>query len=159
MRQNIVTYEPGNCNPSGLVSKRRRLQTPIQDAWANHFEAFGLQNTTQILLDYVETSIIRVYDFTTNTYQKVEGLAAIETMFNDLFAAINAKKVGEDTGVVAPNNNGETVESPDRSTFLVWRSYSHPRATDTFLYNDAGKIVRQNIVVSTNSSAMIQALV
>jgi len=45
------------------------------------------------------------------------------------------------------------VDETVNGVFLVWESLSHPKATDTFVFNDDGKIIRQNIVVKTKDPA------
>lgn len=151
MKQNIVTTEEAACG--GTVAQKRQLQgaqrDKVQAGWDNHFEAFGEQNVTQIMEDYLETSIIRVFDSNGDMYSKHEGLEAIQTMFIELFATINAAKQGDDAGVEV---RLVSVEPEYSSVLLVWTSFSHPKATDTFLFDDAGKIVRQNIVVTTASN-------
>merc|ERR1740116_695468 len=103
---------------------------------------------TKIMLDYLDTSIIRIFDYNGDLYSKHEGLAAIEAMFTGLFAAINAGAVGGDAGVDVRYLD---VQPEYKSVFLVWTSFSHPKATDTFLFDDEGKIVRQNIVATSES--------
>merc|ERR1712127_462098 len=153
MKQNIVTDEISQCTSAAQPEQKRterRLQqsTPIEDAWKNHLDSFGGQNLTTIMLDYLDTSVIRVFDNNGNLYSTHTGLVEIRAMFSDLFAAINAGAVEGDAGVEVRQVN---VEPEYKSVFLVWKSFSHPKATDTFLFDDAGKIVRQNIAVTTKA--------
>merc|ERR1719330_1992183 len=147
MKQNIVVTEPNACVSTAAKPRPQAAEgDKIVAGWENHFAAFGGQNVTQIMLDYTEASIIRVFDNNGDVYSKHQGLAAIETMFTDLFAAINAAAVDGDAGVGVRHL---AVEPQNKEVFLVWKSFSHPKATDTFLFDDEGKIVRQNIVVTT----------
>jgi len=153
MKQNIVTNEISQCTAVSRVEQKRterRLQesTIIEEAWENHLNSFGGQNLTSIMFDYVATSVIRVFDNNGNIYSTHTGLAEIEAMFVGLFEAINAAKIGDETGVEVRKVE---VEPEYKSVFLVWKSFSHPKATDTFLFDDAGKIVRQNIAVTTKA--------
>ena len=71
-------------------------------------------------------------------------MTEIKAMFGGLFAALYNNSL-----LAAPVI---TVEhSPIPQVFLVWESPSSgfDKVTDTFLFDDAGKIIRQNIVVQT----------
>jgi len=158
-KQNIVVTQPGA--PCGAASAPPAgADGPVKDGWDNHFAAFGAKNLTQIMLDYSAASVIRVWDNTLSVYTEHAGIDAIRTMFSDLFAAITAgaTTVGDsDTeGIAVPLIS---VTPQHKSVFLVWASNSHPKATDTFLFDDAGKITRQNIVTSTKPAEIVQAVV
>jgi len=153
-KQNIVATVAGPApgNPSRNPPKPTPTNGPIASGWQNHFDAFGAQDTEKILADYTEQSVIRVWDWTTATYSESKGLAAIKALFNGLFVAITAAKFGEDAGIGLPDEFPR-VEVGKKSVFLVWRSYSHVQATDSFLFDDEGKITVQTIVVSTKEEA------
>jgi len=156
-KQNIVVTEPGGqcvltvAPPDGAPG-------PIKNGWDNHFEAFGAKNVTKILDDYTEESVIRIWDNTNSGYSTHAGLDAIGTMFTGLFAAITGASEGDplSDGVGAPL---VSVTPQFNSVFLVWKSFSNPKATDTFIFDDAGKIVRQNIATSSKATAQVVALV
>jgi len=149
-KQNIVATVAGPApgNPRRNPPKPTPTTGPIASGWQNHFKAFGAQDTPKILADYTEQSVIRVWDWTTATYSESKGLAAIEALFNGLWVAITAAEVGGDPGIGLPDEFPR-VEVGKKSVFLVWRSYSHVQATDSFLFDDKGKITVQTIVVST----------
>jgi len=143
--QTIVVTEAGaTCSPA--VDPVAPADTVITTSWNNHFGAFGAKDVTQILVDYTAESIIRIWDNTGSVYSKHTGLAEIETMFTALFKAITDADAGGTDSVKAPL---VSVTPQYNSVFLVWESLSHPKATDTFIFNDAGKIIRQNIVVTS----------
>jgi len=159
VKQNIVVTEP-SAACGATVAPPEGAAGAITAAWDNHFGAFGSKNVTQIMMDYTAASIIRVWDNSLNVYSSHAGLGAIETMFTDLFAAITAGA----TTPGDPATEGITVPlisvTPQyKSVFLVWTSNSHPKATDTFLFDDAGKITRQNIVTNTKVENVVQVVV
>ena len=60
----------------------------VTQHWQNHFAAFGGQNVTQILQDYTEESIIRVYNQADGSLSNFTGLAEIAACFKGLFASL-----------------------------------------------------------------------
>jgi len=144
--------------------------------WNNHFEAFdagckavkdsAIDATLmtaaldKIMKDYTADSIVQVFDNRGKTYSKFDSEAKIRTMFEGLFTDINKAK----TTPYDPNTNGVEVkvlevEKAFNGVFLVWSSESHPKATDTFVFNTEGKIIRQNIVVTTKTPAQVNVQV
>merc|ERR1712004_428214 len=101
------------------------------------------------MADYDDNSIVQVWDNTALKLEEFKGLAQIEQMFVDLFAAIKAGDKGSGEGVQVGLLEIDPVRE---SVFLAWEANSHPKATDTFFFN--GPIIaRQNIVVSTPASS------
>merc|ERR1719281_1683148 len=123
----------------------------VQMAWENHFAAFGAQNLTKIMLDYGAESKAMFSDNVANDAIVVNnGLTAIEAMFTSLFAELTNRS---DLAVPLVHTStfgldGDRNASGLGQTFLIWRSpidrYAY--VTDTFVYNSAGVIIRQNIV-------------
>jgi hypothetical protein len=118
--------------------------TTTQAGWDNHFAAFAEQDVEKILLDYTEDSEINIYDWTTKEESVHTGLDAIGTMFGGLFTALH-----DTTTLAAPVVMVE--HKPIPQVFLVWETPSSGflKVTDSFLFDDAGKIIRQNIVVQS----------
>lgn len=114
--------------------------TTVQQAWDNHFAAFGAQDVDKILLDYDETSVIRKYDSSTGKTDEFKGLEAVRGMFTALF-----KDLPDISTLAAPEI---TVEEGQRQVFLVWKApgVGFEHATDTFLFGPDMKIKRQNIM-------------
>lgn len=155
LQQNIVVASD---NP--LLCDRyntRKLET--QNSWDNHFEAFGAQNVEQILEDYVEESVVVVFDFHTGVATEFAGLDAIQSLFEGLFADL----------AVLDNLRAPVVDTdtwPTDNTFLVWTCQAcnptnptqYDYVTDTFVYDtnnyaeNGPAIIRQNIVVFTETS-------
>ena len=113
----------------------------MQASWDNHFAAFGGQDVDKILLDYTEASVIKVYNQTSGALDEYEGLGRIRECFTGLFESLS-----DTSGLAAPAIRVEEGEGvPAGSVFLVWRcptsGYAH--ATDTFLFDDEGKIAKQ----------------
>lgn len=111
----------------------------MEAAWTNHFEAFGAQNVEQILLDYTETSEVHVFNQGTGAKDAYVGLEAIGKCFKGLF-----NQLSDLSGLAAPVVD---VNEKQKQVFLVWSCPSSgvKSASDTFLFDDAGKIVRQNV--------------
>lgn len=171
-KQNIVVYQDGACEgepaPSGEWDPEKDTAETelIKQGWENHFGAFGNQSITGIMKDYDEDSIIRVFDWREYerdglSYTLADDLTKIESLFTGLFASIGQDPEGTPNQV---NVRLQLREYDFKTVFLVWEhSTSHLRATDTFLFNDAGKIIRQNIVIRSveppPGAAQVQAIV
>lgn len=160
-KQNIVVTEDGatdECVATGVIPVG--AEGPITDGWTNHFDAFGSKNVTKILLDYNAASIIRIWDNTLRQFSEHKGLTAIETMFEGLFKAIKDADNGDGTadseGIKVPVVSNTPQHN---SVFLVWESFSNPKATDTFIFDDAGIIVRQNIVTNSKVATEVVTVV
>jgi len=140
--QTIVTTE-SNPTPTCVEGQKGpdTGEEAIYAAWGNHLNAFGTKDATKIMNEYDENSIVQVFDNRVKKYSKFEGTVAIKQMFVDLFKAIKDGGEGVEVGLLE-------IDPKHNSVFLVWKSISHPRATDTFIFN--GKMIaRQNIVVTT----------
>lgn len=152
IRQNIVVWSntstagPANTSTAGpeLDLNSVAETTPTQAGWDNHFSAFAEQDVPKILLDYTEESEIKVYNMITEQYTTHTGLAEIGTLFAGLFAELHDNSL-----LAAPVVMVE--HEPIPQVFLVWESPAsgYLKGTDSFLFDDAGKIIRQNIVVQT----------
>jgi len=123
------------------------MPTSVQAAWDNHFEAFGKQDLVNIMLDYDETSVARVYNFTDGSSTTFTGTAQILQMFTGLFAELRDLST-LDAPVV------QVDESP-KMVYLCWKcpGSGFATATETFLLGDDYKIKRQNIVLTKAAPA------
>ena len=123
------------------------MEPVVAPAWANHFAAFGSQDVSKVLLDYCEQSKIVVYNWHDDTETEFNGIAGAKECFTGLFAALP-----DLSGLAAPEIHVE--EGNPKSVFLIWRCPSSGVAhcTDTFLFDDAGKIVRQYVVQLTEGA-------
>ena len=123
------------------------MEPVVQPAWDNHFAAFGSQDVSKVLLDYCEQSKIVVYNWHDDTETEFNGIAGAKECFTGLFAALP-----DLSGLAAPEIHVE--EGNPKSVFLIWRCPSSGVAhcTDTFLFDDAGKIVRQYVVQLTEGA-------
>jgi hypothetical protein len=119
----------------------------VHDGWANHFKAFGDQDVEKILKDYVAESEITVVNQADapvglNTFKGLEG---VRSCFEGLF-----KNLHDCSDLAAPIIHvEEAANGAAGQVFLVWScpasGYQH--ATDTFIFNSAGKITHQHVVV------------
>jgi hypothetical protein len=118
------------------------MEPVVQPAWDNHFAAFGSQDVSKVLLDYCEQSKIIVYNWHDDTETEFNGIAGAKECFTGLFAALP-----DLSGLAAPEIHVE--EGTPKSVFLIWRcpSAGFVHCTDTFLFDDAGKIVRQTVCI------------
>eukprot|EP00747_Dinoflagellata_sp_TGD_P165945 gnl/TRDRNA2_/TRDRNA2_188007_c0_seq1.p1 gnl/TRDRNA2_/TRDRNA2_188007_c0~~gnl/TRDRNA2_/TRDRNA2_188007_c0_seq1.p1 ORF type:complete len:280 (-),score=54.23 gnl/TRDRNA2_/TRDRNA2_188007_c0_seq1:74-913(-) len=121
------------------------VPTSVTMAWNNHFEAFGAQNLEQIMLDYDESSVVRLFNNSDESKNEFVGMQAIADMFAGLFADLS---------------NLDTLDAPVidvdeefQQVFLVWKcpGCGYKTATDTFIFGPDFKIKRQNIVVTKGS--------
>jgi len=170
-KQNIVATQPGvACAEVASVPPACATadpKPPMCAGWDNHLKGFGdgASATTDaartlaldlIMKDYTAESLVQVFDNNGDVYESFSGPAPIRGMFDKLFKDIQAAKVGEDIGL---NVKLLEVEPKFNGVFLVWESKSHVKGTDTFVFNDAGKIIRQNIVALTKTAAEVKVQV
>lgn len=113
----------------------------VQQAWDNHFGAFGAKSLDKIMLDYDETSIVRVYENQTGKLTEYVGTARIREFFANTFAMLP-----DMTTLEAPVS---IVDDEHRQVFLVWKcpGCGVNWANDTFIFGPDFKIKRQNVVL------------
>jgi ketosteroid isomerase-like protein len=119
--------------------------TTVQQAWDNHFAAFGAQSVEQVMLDYIEESQLRAFDHRTGVMTEANGRAQIQQFFADLFIALH-----DTSGLTAPIVH--VTDSPaSKQVYLVWTCPTSGilTATDSFLFGNNNKILRQNIVYTS----------
>jgi hypothetical protein len=144
----VVSYSDPRGDGSVIRQDDTEVPTgsgPVHDGWANHFAAFGGQDVDRILLDYVEESVITVFNDADGTRTTYRGIAGARTCFVGLFASL-----WDTSDLAAPIQHvEEAVGDKAGQVFLIWsaRASGYHRATDTFLFNDEGKITRQHVVV------------
>ncbi len=130
----------------------KKQQSP-KATWDNHFAAFGAQDLAKIMEDYTEESVVSVYNHTTGAHDAYAGLARVRKFFTELFATLS-----DLSALAAPLV--EVTEAPaPKSVFLAWSCPSSGlvSVSDTFLLDDAFKIARQNINVTTAAGAAAPA--
>jgi hypothetical protein len=148
IRQNIVVWRDSKLDLGESVDLRSgkvvATGTDTQSGWDNHFLAFGEQDLDKIMLDYTEESEINIYNWVTKENTVHTGMVAIRAMFEGLFTALHDNSLLDAPVVMVE-------DSPIAQVFLVWESPASDfaKVTDSFLFDDAGKIIRQNIVVQT----------
>jgi len=164
-QQTIVTSHANACPsspPANPSPKSPPSDSLIKAGWDNHFKGFGDQDKAVILADYTESSVVQIYSWGGRDaagYSKYEGLTAIGNMFDTLWSDMNAQTVnGTDIGLGVPSGFPR-VDHVLQSVFLTWFSYSNPKATDTFLFDAAGKITRQTIVTTTGVAPSSEVIV
>ena len=144
VRQTVCILNPGA--PAGKAPLCTEPQGgPVQASWDNHFAAFGAQDVDKVLLDYTEKSVIKVYNQVTDELVEFKGLKGVKECFTGLF-----KDLSDLSGLAAPAIRvEEATEDKAGMVFLVWRcpSSGYNHATDTFLFDAAGKIAKQNVVI------------
>lgn len=149
--QTIVVTEshtPSSCT-AGTRATPPADTTDLAKGWANHFAAFGDRNNVTIMEDYTDESIVQLFDNRDLSYTSYVGRDRIQLMFTELFAAMADRRTNtSDPGTEGLEVSLLEIEERFNSVFLAWRSTSHVKATDTFIFN-GNKIIRQNIVVET----------
>jgi hypothetical protein len=150
IRQNVVYWRKQTSSyyigrkPSTTNLNTAKTTGLTQAGWDNHFAAFGAQNLTKILLDYVQQSQVIVYDITTEVETVYHALKGTDALFTGLF-----KGLYDNSKLAAPLIVVE--ESPQPQVLLIWESPASGflKVTDTFLFNDKGQIIRQNVVAQS----------
>jgi len=114
--------------------------TSVQQAWDNHFSAFGAQDVDKILLDYDEKSVLKAFNHKEGALTTATGVAEIRDFFVGLF-----KTLSDLSALAAPVV--EVTEAPAKQVYLIWSCPSSgiASAQDTFIFDDNFKIRRQNI--------------
>jgi len=165
-KQNIVVDKAAALDshvlrqPASLSQGVRAQATPVADAWKNHFDAFGAgaaaKNDAEtkaaldkIMEDYTEDSVVDIADYAEGAtkipdFKKHSGLTEIREMFQDLFTDIDDNC---NLGAPLQEITGDG-DSKAKQVFLVWRNLAstYKWATDTFVFDDNFKIIKQNIV-------------
>merc|ERR1712205_197353 len=130
----------------GTCSRRMSVYSPAstQDAWDNHFGAFGAQDVDEIMLDYNGSSVLKAFDHRTGDLTTCEGEAEIRDFFTGLFAMLS-----DCSDLAAPVI--EVTEVPNKQVYLIWscKASKVVSATDTFFFDDDFKITRQNIAYTS----------
>ena len=118
----------------------------IKDAWDNHFSAFGSKDMDKILKDYDEKSVITVFNPTTQNKNVYKGVEGARSLFKALWEEVSDFKT-----LAAPVVD---IDEGSKSVFLVWecKGCGVESATDTFLFGDNLRILRQNIFKVTVKS-------
>jgi len=142
-RQNVVMTTGKPSSETKVLSNSDYKPKNVQQAWDNHFEAFGAQDVDKILLDYTEDSEIKVHNHHDGSTVTHKGLAAIRACFTGLFAALDDLKT-----LAAPQIIVE--EAPANMVFLIWScpGCGFESCHDTFHFDSDNKITRQNIALT-----------
>jgi len=146
-KQNIVITQKNTDNQQCLPAAQTKPKThadcqtagactKLEAGWANHFKAFDDKSETAIMNEYNDKSIIQVFNFEDGSFDTYDTTDKILEFF---------KGAWKDITTVKPLL--EQLDADHNSVFLVWQSNSIKHATDTFIFDDEGKIVRQNIVL------------
>merc|ERR1711990_1220827 len=114
--------------------------TCAMDAFKNHLDAFGAQDIEKIMLDYTEDSEIMGHTFNDGNSWTKKGLEEIRGMFTGFWEA-----VGEWKDISSPVEQISDDHPGYRIGFLTWQAPGNgiPQATDTFIYDENFKIIRQ----------------
>ena len=146
VRQNIVVWTVDGLDTGAPDDASRVAATggPTQAGWDNHFAAFLGQDVARILQDYTEDSEINVFDITTGDDVQYSGLTGVRNCFEGLFAALDNMD-GAQTPLI------HIEEGPLPMVLLVWEAPNsgYLKVTDTFIFDGAGKIMKQNVVVQS----------
>eukprot|EP00750_Incisomonas_marina_P006834 INCI14725.5.p1 GENE.INCI14725.5~~INCI14725.5.p1 ORF type:complete len:560 (-),score=100.95 INCI14725.5:1691-3370(-) len=114
----------------------------VNAAYKNHIDAFGAQDVEKILIDYSDDSQLIMYNMSSGGQSAFNGLAEIQKFFEETFTSM------QDLSSLAVRHS-HTNACPEPSAFLVWECPSSgiEYATDTFIFDEAGKIQVQTLVV------------
>lgn len=133
---------------SSFVRAAAASAPTVQEAWNHHADAFGTQDLEQIMVDYMESSVIEHYDYTSDSLVTASGLNEIQTFFKNLF-----NQLSDMSCMTAPVLN--VTDSPVPQTYLIWAVPCSNIFTgvDTFLFAENNKFLRQQIVTTKGSGS------
>lgn len=140
---NVVYNKNYKVDRHHIVITRDYKPKSMQAAWDNHFAAFGAQNLYQIMLDYDDKSVVKVFNNADNSLATFTGLAEIRGMFSNLFADLKPH-------LDALTVFHQIVEEDVKQVFLVWNcgAAGYLTAADTFVFDGDHKIRMQDIVIT-----------
>jgi len=112
----------------------------IKEAWENYFDAFTRQDLSCLMLDYDETSHVRLYNNTDGAKSEFTGTHRISLMFEQLFEELDDLS-GLDAQVT-------DIDEDAGQVFVCWKCPSSGilAATETLIFSRNYKIWKQNIV-------------
>eukprot|EP00440_Ansanella_granifera_P056781 gb/GFBE01061544.1/.p1 GENE.gb/GFBE01061544.1/~~gb/GFBE01061544.1/.p1 ORF type:complete len:185 (+),score=51.42 gb/GFBE01061544.1/:1-555(+) len=145
VRPSIGTFKSSSTGRPSVASLQAYAPKTVQEAWDNHFTAFGDQDVDKILLDYDEKSKVILYNHADGSQHVYKGTAQIGAMFEDLFDGLSDLETLE-----APVIEVEETSDGGGMVFLVWKcpGCGFESATDTFVFGPDKKIKFQNVVVT-----------
>lgn len=126
----------------------------LEEAWNNHQSSLKRREVSNILRDYDEGSIIRMYNTATMNGQadleEHQGLEQIQKFFEGLFSSIGEYEANFDKffkfGSIV-YEQGETLGA--HQVLHIWnKDENDKRATSTLIYDNNFKIRRQNLVMN-----------
>ena len=137
-------------NGSSVVDLTRDSEAPsgcgvIHDSWASYNSALGGQNVDKILQNYADGSEILIFNYADGTKSHFNGLEGAKRFFDNFFMSLY-----DCTDFSFPIVHIEEGQAGAPGEVLsVWSALAsgYATATDTFIFNSAGKILRHNIVV------------
>ena len=143
-REDILLSKDGGAKGTKFYVFEDADTASVQKSWDNHFAAFGEQDVERILQDYTEDSEIRVFDHRTQQKTLYTGLDGVRKCFEGLFAQLS-----DLSALAAPVV--DVQEAARSQVFLVWSCASSGvvSATDTFTFDEAGKIRNQNVALTS----------
>eukprot|EP00401_Gymnodinium_catenatum_P043054 CAMPEP_0117573360 /NCGR_PEP_ID=MMETSP0784-20121206/60910_1 /TAXON_ID=39447 /ORGANISM="" /LENGTH=219 /DNA_ID=CAMNT_0005371915 /DNA_START=42 /DNA_END=701 /DNA_ORIENTATION=- len=114
----------------------------VKEAWDNYFDAFSKRDVSRVIMDYDETSHVRVFNNTDGAKAEYCGTIRIHQMFQQLFAELEDLSTF-DTPVV-------DIDEDAGQVFIVWKcpSSGYLAATETLIFSASFKIWKQNIVIT-----------
>merc|ERR1712046_327247 len=83
-----VTEKPQRPSQNLVPMDESYVKASVQEAWDNHFAAFGAQDLQSIMQDYTEISELRAFDHRTGDLTVANGLVEIHGFFEDIFAQL-----------------------------------------------------------------------
>ena len=115
-------------------------ESPIHPCTALPSTLIALQDLDKIMLDYTEESVLKCFEHSAGELTTATGLAEIRDFFAGLFGLLTDLST-----LAAPVV--EVTEAPDKQVYLVWKCPGSGvlEATDTFIFGDDNRILRQNI--------------
>lgn len=139
VQQGAATYSQFPSAPSmvaypSAVSGAGYFPLSVQQAWDNYTAAWKAKDMDRVMLDYDESSVVRVYDIVKDQFKEYRGLGQIRELFTGH---------GDLSSREAIVNH---VDEEFKEVFMVWRCPARKIdiSSDTFIFGPDFKIKRQN---------------
>jgi len=151
---NVVVTQPGFCDVPGHTPEMPVLDPNhvVTRNWNQYWDSFQAQNKIGVMRHFTEASVAMTYTMNQG-YMQYTGRDMIGKMFDDLWSSMNAQVDGEGSNGFEVADEFPRVQEDTDSVFLVWSSYSNPKVTSTFVFDDDGMVLRMTTVTVAGGTA------
>eukprot|EP00927_Polykrikos_kofoidii_P069504 TRINITY_DN65014_c0_g1_i1.p1 TRINITY_DN65014_c0_g1~~TRINITY_DN65014_c0_g1_i1.p1 ORF type:complete len:312 (+),score=32.26 TRINITY_DN65014_c0_g1_i1:102-938(+) len=114
----------------------------VREAWDNHYDAFSKRDVSRIVMDYDETSHVRVFNNADGAKSEYSGTVRVHQLFSEMFSDLSDLSTLDIPVVDIDEDAGQVL--------IVWKcpSSGYLAATETLIFSRTFKIWKQNIVIT-----------